>query len=519
MSKIAKEQKNKISIFRIISKVVDIFVYPIIIFSLIVSCFMLVSKSEKTFTSIMGFSFVKVLSNSMSEYCDEAQRSFFKDDVCILQKGTTYSVGDVIAFYNYIDSVDKNSVKFELTKTTTQVLPKKDKDGNIIDGETKTTKWYPVKDENGNVIYDTKLQNLIVNTPEGVDFIIEDNEGNQSTYTKQPVPSTRKSLQEVEKMDKIKVIFHQIVQIQIDESGTVFYITKGTANPETETELVRSDLALGKYIPSSGWLTNFIAFCSSSTGLILLVIVPISIIIMFEALSVLEQINNIVLEKNVLARNAEFDSKESKKAKICEEMLYYNKIYLYDVMSKDYKGNLFEQLWGYLRDSSRRKDKKVFEVSLYAMENYDENNTEKYYDSWKGIYSTVSKKKKLELMKSKAENDRYKDVKIFEYQNYKPEVLQKNIREKEKISQKLEDSTTNETKSNVEQPNTKQNNDIKQPQKPKIPQKSKISQVPKIPQVPQTRPKKPNTKNKNVTLDNESKQKVEEILERIKQHK
>lgn len=508
--------KTKKSILKIISGLIDIIVYPVIIFSLCAGCFMLISKAEKNFTRIAGFSFVRVLSNSMSEYCEDAQRSFFKGDVCILKAKTTYSVGDVIAFYKYIDSVDEYSDKLDLTSCEeSKVLPKKDKDGNIIEGETaEPTKWYPVKDENGNVVYNSDLQTLINNTPIGESF-----DYNRKTYTKKGVPSTRKSFQKVEKMDKIEVWFHQIVKIQIDETGTVFYITKGTANGEETTELVRSDLALGSYIPSSKWLSSFIGFCSTPNGLIMLVIVPVSIMILFEALSVLEQTNNIILEKNVISRNIMFDSKDCQKAKIFEEMAYYNKIYLYDVMPKEYKDELFGHLWGYIGNSKKKKDKKLYATALTSAQNYDESDINKYYESWFEYYSSGGQKRKLLQMKQKAENDRYKNVKIFEYQNYNPEQLKQNKISENKntennatlVNEKL--PPKKQTEQVVEKPEIKQNSVPKQPKVPQTPQRPTQPQRPQAPQ----KPKQPTQK--SAGFDDEDQKRLEEILGRIKKHK
>ena len=513
-----KRAKSKKSILKIISGIIDIIVYPVILFSLCAGCFMLISKAEKNFTSVAGISFVRVLTNSMSTYCDEVQRSFFSGDVCILKAKTTYSVGDVIAFYEYVDSVDENSTKLNLTECEVHSYDKKDKDGNVIEG-TRTTKWYPVKDENGNVRYNYQLQTLINSKKIGEEF--EDNYGN--TYTKQAVPTERTSLQEIEKKKDIRILFHQIVQIEIDQTGTIFYITKGTSNGDATTELVRSDLALGSYIPSSGWLTNFIGFCSSSTGLILLVIVPVSIMIFFEALSVLGQAGNIVLEKNVLSRKIEFDSIDCKKAKVFEEMVNYNKIYLYDVMSSDYKDDLFECLWGYLGNSKSRKNKKLYAVALNSAQNYDENNLDAYYESWYEIYSSKGQKAKLSQIRKKADKDRYKDVKIFEYQNYTNEQLKEQKVEKIENTKKntvqdkskVPPKTISEQK--VEKPVEKAQTSV--PQQPKPVEQPKIVEQPKPVEKPKvlTKPQKP--QKIDVTFEEEDKKRLEEILGRIKQHK
>ena len=58
----------------------------------------LISKKDRAITPIFGHAIVRVLSNSMSTYCDEANRSFFKGDIAIIKSESSYRVGDVIAF-------------------------------------------------------------------------------------------------------------------------------------------------------------------------------------------------------------------------------------------------------------------------------------------------------------------------------------------------------------------------------------------------------------------------------------
>ena len=437
--------QRKSSIFKIVSNIVDIIVFPVIILSLCVSCFMLLSKSEKAITPVFGFAFVRVLSNSMSRYCDEANRSFYKGDICILSTKTTYEVGDVIAFYNYKDSVDNSYDKFDITTTIETTLPVKDKDGNIIyneDGtvQTYSNNYYPQKDDNGNVVFDQTLFSAVKNAKDG-EIIAGTDKYKKSS------PSNRTSVEQVSK--KADVYFHQIVQIKIDTTGKIFYVTKGSANGSTDGE-IREDFVVGKYVTSSKWLSDFIGFCSSSLGLIVLVIVPTSLIIMFESLSILEQISNIVLEKKVIARAIAYDTKECKKAKICDEMPYYNKMYLYDVMPKKYKPDLYEQLWGIYRDSHKKKQRKVFEVSKHAIENYNVKDTQEYYDIWLEYYTSNFKQKKIIAAQKKAKKDRFSDVLMLEYQNFRPKKHNKDNKKKIQLTKEEQEKKLIEIMSRIE---------------------------------------------------------------------
>ncbi len=471
--------ERKRSIFKIVSNIVDIIVFPVIILSLCVSCFMLLSKSEKTITPVFGVAFARVLSNSMSRYCDEAHRSFYKGDICILSTKTTYEVGDVIAFYNYKDSADSVYDKFDITTTSKATLPEKDENGNIVYNEDGTVKtysndYYPVKDENGNVVFDQTLFDAVKNAKDGE--IIE----GTSEYKKQS-PSNRMSVEKVSK--KADIYFHQIVQIKIDTTGTVFYVTKGSANGSTDGE-IREDFVVGKYVTSSKWLSDFIGFCSSSLGLIVLVIVPTSLIIMFESLSILEQISNIVLEKKVVARALAFDTKECKKAKICDEMPYYNKMYLYDVMPKKYKPDLYEQLWGIYRDSHKKKQRKLFEISRHAIENYNVKDTQEYYDVWLEYYNSSFKQKKIVAAQKKAKKDRFSPVVMFEYQNFRPKKHNKDNIKKIQLTKEQQEKKFIEIMSRIDKINENTNENTNEGIKENISAQStnNVREIKKIPE-------------------------------------
>ena len=93
-------------------------------------------------------------------------------------------------------------------------------------------------------------------------------------------------------------------------------------------------------------------------------------------------------------------------------------------------------------------------------------------------------------MKQKAENDRYKNVKIFEYQNYNPEQLKQNKISENKntennatlVNEKL--PPKKQTEQVVEKPEIKQNSVPKQPKVPQTPQRPTQPQRPQAPQKP-----------------------------------
>ncbi len=450
MTKAQTKNKKSKSFFNILELIVDIIVYPVIIISFMSSFFMLVAKSKNVITPMFGYTFVRVLTNSMSVYCPEAQRNFVSGDVVVLKvQNTMYEVGDVIAFYNYSDQAD-NLAKLNLTQVTKGKEPVFNEDGEpVLDSSGNQTykdnSYIPVKDENNEVIFDQTLYQNVKDTKVG-----ETIPG--TNLSKVSVPEDRHDLDDVRDMSNIRVYFHQIVQIRIDTSGTVFYITKGTANSSTET--VREDLVAGKYVPTGSWLTGLVSFCASTEGMIALVVAPISFVVLIELLSILDQINNILLEKKVIAREMPFDSKECKKAKIGIEMRDVDKIFYYDVMPPDYKYEVFDFLWGELENSKKKKDKHIYQTATQAVKFYNMKEPSKYYEVWKDSFESKKKKEQVDMALKRSEKEKYTDVACFEYRNprpipKKPKIKRKKLENINKTIDKLkeqEDKTLTQNK-------------------------------------------------------------------------
>lgn len=417
----SKKVKRKATVFGWMVKIVDILIYPVLFLALFSSFFMIVAKSKGVVSPIFDHTLVRVLTPSMSKYCEKADRSFAVNDIAFLSTSAknVYQVGDVIAFYSDGTTVS-GLPKLDLTFYQTKFVVQKDENGNVVFDENGKEKqirdrYYPVYEENGEIKYNQELYDLINSTQIGETFL---SNTNKKYYTKAE-PQELKTLQQVKDDDKI-VKFHQIMQIKIDTSGQIYYLTKGTNNSSADTVLVRQDLVVGRYVNTPKWLTAIVNFCGSSQGLIILVILPMSIIILIESLSILEQINNILLEKKVIARAALFDTKECEKAYIGLEMDEKDKIYLYDVFPPDYKNDLYDFLWGCLETSQHKKQKMIYETSQLAVDAYDIKDTDKYYGIWEQFYKSNRMKQKVKNAQVRAERDRYADVKIEEYQNYEP---------------------------------------------------------------------------------------------------
>ena len=435
-------KRKNITFFKVLEIIVDIIVYPVIIISFMSSFFMLVAKSKNVISPIFGHTFVRVLSSSMSVYCPEAERNFNKGDVVLLKvQNSMYEVGDIIAFYSYNDNAD-TLVKLDLTQIESGNEQVFDENGN------------PVLDEQGNITY---RQNNYMPVKDSFDEELYENVQNAqvgekilgTNYIKSAVPQNRHDLDYVRDQSSTKVYFHQIVQIKIDTSGTIFYITKGTYNDSTET--VREDLVAGKYLPTAKWLTDVVSFCSSTEGMIALVVAPISFIVLIELLSILEQINNIILERKVIAREMPFDGKDCQKARIGIEMRDTDKIFYYDVMPKDYKAEVFEFLWGEFKNSEKQSERDQYDLAWASLKVYNMKDPSRYYQLWKQSFDSLKKKQQVDISQSRSKKEKYIDVACFEYRNErpipkKPRIKRKKITEINNTIENLKQSEENTKK-------------------------------------------------------------------------
>ena len=102
MENINKAQKQKPTFYKIMGIVADIIMYPILIISLLASFSMLLFNRNSSLPSFFGTSVVKIISDSMVE------DGFQVGDVVFVKKPNykELKVGDIVAFYNYLDPVD-----------------------------------------------------------------------------------------------------------------------------------------------------------------------------------------------------------------------------------------------------------------------------------------------------------------------------------------------------------------------------------------------------------------------------
>ena len=346
------DKKNK-TIYTVLGVIGDIIFYPVIIISLLSSCFMFLSKKDGKVPQFFGVSLVRILSGSMEK------SDFYKGDSVIVRKVKTdnLKVGDIIAFYYYSDSADGN-----LSLTVVADKEKDDREEFVVN-------------ENFTVDGRTDRKNL--------------------------------------KYKTIKVYFHHIERIFYDEGGTAFFETKGSSNSGVDAYKIREDLVVGRYVNTPNWIRSVIKFCSTSLGMIILVVTPLSILIMMQSLSIIEQINNIMLEKKVIDRKEDWNTEESFKANIGIEMDIPYKIYFYAIMPDQERPAVWNFLWSYLGTKNDNKSMHMYSLAERSKQELVKG-VDSYFKFWK---LNLKKRNDLKMLEKVERRFDYENLSLRQEKN------------------------------------------------------------------------------------------------------
>ena len=90
------------------------------------------------------------------------------------------------------------------------------------------------------------------------------------------------------------IIFHQVVDVRVDNEGYLWFQTKGTSNAAADRYL-RSDYVVGVYTDSG--LAGFLEFISSSTGIIVLVVIPSCVVLLMLLLNIIQIVDKMIKDK------------------------------------------------------------------------------------------------------------------------------------------------------------------------------------------------------------------------------
>ena len=266
-----QDKKHKFSFYWLCGKIGDILFIPIIVISLFSSISMLIQKKQNKPTSFFGYSMVNVLSTSMTD------AGFIKGDTVITVKSNVKDIelGDVIAFYNYRDSLDSSTKK------------------NVI---------VRYKYQDGKKEVDISAENI-----EG-DVLTKDEFISSLVKVKR---EKEKSVEDAQKA-KSSVYFHMVIGIYNDDYGNVFFKTKGTNNASSDN-YIRSDFVVGKYVHTPRVFRDIMSFCGSARGMIILVCLPLSILVLLQCFSLIKQIEVMNIEKQLISGKKHFNDEEIKK--------------------------------------------------------------------------------------------------------------------------------------------------------------------------------------------------------------
>ena len=97
-----------------------------------------------------------------------------------------------------------------------------------------------------------------------------------------------------EKSFDSSIIFHQVVDIQVDSQGYTWFQTQGTSNAAAD-KYTRADYIVGIYTDSG--LAGFLEFISSSVGIIVLVVVPSCIVLFMLLLNIIDTVDKMIKQK------------------------------------------------------------------------------------------------------------------------------------------------------------------------------------------------------------------------------
>ena len=343
MTNLEKTKKHK-TLYQVLGIIGDIIFIPIILIALVSSSAMFVARSQNAMPSIFGVSLGFVASESMEP------SGFMKGDVVFLVKCDPYTLkvgtpddiedelGDVIAFYQYSDPADS---RLGLTR--------------VDDSEVLTA---PDPSE-----IDPELANSRVSVSN--------------------LP------------DNVRIVFHEVVGRYVDSDGTLFLQTKGTRNTYEDDVKVRADYVLGKYTYTPNWLRATFRFCASQMGMIILVVLPLGILILFECFSLIEQANNMMIEKAVIQGKLRYNDPDSIKANVGIEMNDVEKVRFYALAAEEDKEGVQDFLWKYLEDGDK-SEKEEYEFVKKALDAY-KVNPEIYFDMWTEHIKGKKNKEKLNV--------------------------------------------------------------------------------------------------------------------------
>ncbi|MBE7075273.1 MAG: hypothetical protein E7376_04775 [Clostridiales bacterium] len=391
---------KKVTLYSVIGKIGDFLLWPVMLISLFSSFFMLVQKKQNKITSVFGYSFVNVLSESMVD------EGFLKNDTVITKNLNERDVrlGDIIAFYYQSSTISSTKV---------QMVAQYEYNGGKEVDYTK-------------IEYGVDISNIKKINDKSDEYLAKAQE------------------------KKAKVYFHRVIGIYVDEEGNLFFKTKGSNNYSADTPLTRGDLVVGKYVNTPVVLRRAVSFCASSTGMIILVCFPLSLLVLMQCFSLIEQVAVIQTEKKLITGKVSFFDESIQKDFSGSHMEIYNKVYFYHITPSENKQTVKEYLWKDILTNFDLPPKKreEYNILMNSLKLY-ELSPEAYFDEW--IENTQGSVQK-NLIKLKEQCFQQQEVEKTETESNRDNIDQNQDIAKEQIfekedTQKLTENNTQEESS------------------------------------------------------------------------
>lgn len=225
-SKNLSKKKEKWTPKRILNLVLDIVLFPILIFATCFSLSLIITKITKGVPMVFGYAMITVVSGSMRDAGFEVgDKAFIKQT-----EANELAVGDYIAFFDYVD-------------------PAHPRPATIANGE-------------------------------------------------KPTSNPRKN----------RIVFHEIIKIETDANGDLWFRTKGTNNASADYNVIYQDYVIGKHVDDGKGIVKFFKFVNSTTGIVLLVVVPCTIILFRDCYELMTMVFEYSDEKKKIKREKEIET-------------------------------------------------------------------------------------------------------------------------------------------------------------------------------------------------------------------
>lgn len=102
-----------------------------------------------------------------------------------------------------------------------------------------------------------------------------------------------------ESSQKKETVTHRINKtVKSEENGVVKYELKGDANEEPDAELVNKNRVIGKVITTIPYLGKVVAFTQTQIGFVLVIIIPATLIIYSEVMSIKNELVKMLKNRN-----------------------------------------------------------------------------------------------------------------------------------------------------------------------------------------------------------------------------